>query len=75
MLLKDYDFQTKTKKHTNLYCERLNSVMQAMSGKQKEFETALRKLRGADANISKEMADIQVSTVFTFNNFVKTYLA
>ncbi|GMY21348.1 sugar transporter ERD6-like 8 isoform X1 [Fagus crenata] len=36
----------------------------AMSGKQKEFETALRKLRGADANISKEMADIQDSITF-----------
>uniref|UniRef100_A0A2N9EJQ3 Major facilitator superfamily (MFS) profile domain-containing protein n=1 Tax=Fagus sylvatica TaxID=28930 RepID=A0A2N9EJQ3_FAGSY len=43
----------------------------AMSGKQKEFETALRKLRGADANISKEMADIQVAVVLmAFQQFI-----
>ena len=34
--------------------------MQAKIGREKEFEDALQDLRGKDANISKEAADIQV---------------
>lgn len=34
---------------------------QAKTGKHKEFEAALRKLRGEDADVSREEAEIQVS--------------
>lgn len=34
--------------------------MQAKQGRQKEFEASLRKLRGKDADISTEAAEIQV---------------
>lgn len=37
------------------------SLFQAKVGQQKEFELALRKLRGKDADITEETADIQVS--------------
>lgn len=41
-------------------------VWQAMVGRRQEFETALRKLRGPNANISQEEADIQVLANPTF---------
>ena len=36
--------------------------MQAKIGREKEFEVALQKLRGKDADISEEAAEIQVRT-------------
>lgn len=34
--------------------------MQAKTGKQKQFEVALQKLRGEDADVSEEAEEIQV---------------
>lgn len=36
------------------------NMNQAKEGRQKEFETALRKLRGEDVDVSQEAAEIQV---------------
>lgn len=35
-------------------------LMQAKTGRQKDFDAALRKLRGKNADISEEAAEIQV---------------
>ena len=42
--------------------------MQAKTQQQKEFEASLQKLRGKDADISNEAAEIQVR-VSSFSNF------
>lgn len=41
---------------------RVEKIMQAKVGKEKEFESALQKLRGKDFDISQEAAEIQVCT-------------
>lgn len=51
------------------YTKHATSMLQAMVGRHDEFEASLRKLRGANANISQEKADIQVKTSFHFIKF------
>lgn len=41
---------------------KVEKPMQAKVGKEKEFESALQKLRGKDFDISQEAAEIQVCT-------------
>lgn len=54
--MKYYNVGYLRKRFEKLYL----SCMQAKIGKQKEFEAALRKLRGKDADVSAEADEIQV---------------
>lgn len=44
--------------------------MQAKTGRQKEFEASLQKLRGKDADISHEAAEIQVLSLISHDNHI-----